>query len=349
MSERHGSTDFAPLSTLDVQSLTMTQIIRLQNQLQQELTRRFERPMLLLFSDIVGSTPYFARYGDALGRQLQQLHFDLLDSSLPAAQGRIVDTAGDGAFCVFPGADAAVEGVIGFQKALARENAARSHAHQLRVRLGLHWGAVLTDGVIVSGDAVNLCARVAGSAEPGTIRLTRPVFHELGPLYRLDCRLLGAVELKGLSSGVELFELDWRDTAAFPRRLRIVETGVDVALPQHDIVSLGRLLEHDGVRANDIVLAHPDPDKARQISRWHLELRRVADGLRLRVLSDSGTEVDGRPVARGTETPVRAGSQIRVADVLTLVLAGAEGFDAGEDTNRTMVRSLPTRSPRPGD
>jgi class 3 adenylate cyclase len=74
--------------------------------------------MLLLFSDIVGSTPYFARYGDAAGRQLQQLHVDLLESSLREPQGRIVDTAGDGAFCVFARADAAVAGVIAL--ALAR-------------------------------------------------------------------------------------------------------------------------------------------------------------------------------------------------------------------------------------
>lgn len=335
---------------LEFETLTMTEIIRLQNQLQQELTRRFERPMLLLFSDIVGSTPYFARYGDAAGRQLQQLHVDLLESSLREPQGRIVDTAGDGAFCVFARADAAVAGVIAFQQALARANAARAHAHQLRVRLGMHWGAVLTDGIVVSGDAVNLCARVAESAEPGTIRLTRQVFHELGPLHRLNCHLLGAVELKGVTGSVELFELDWRDTSTFPRRLHILETGVDIALPQQDVVALGRLLEHDGARANDIVLAHPDPDKARQISRWHLELRRVADGLRLRVLSDSGTEVDGQPVERGTELAVRAGSKIRVADVLTLVLAGDDRPGGADDDNsRTMMRSLPTRAPQRAD
>lgn len=334
---------------LDFATLTMTEIIRLQNQLQQELTRRFERPLLLMFSDIVGSTPYFARYGDAAGRQMQQLHFDLLDTSLKENQGRIVDTAGDGAFCVFARADEAVAGVIAFQQGLARANEARAHAHQLKVRLGLHWGTALTDGVVVSGDAVNLCARVAESAEPGTIRLTRPAFQELGTARRLSCHLIGSVALKGVAGNVELFELDWRDSSAFPRRLRIVETGVDIALPQQDIISLGRLLEHDGVRANDIVLAHPDPDRARQISRWHLELRRVADGLHLRVLTDSGTEVDGQRLERGSEMPVRAGSQVRVADVLTLVLEGAQVAGSAEDDGaRTMMRSMSTRAPRPG-
>jgi len=36
----------------------------LQNELQQELTRRFLRHAALAFSDIVGSTEYFARFGE---------------------------------------------------------------------------------------------------------------------------------------------------------------------------------------------------------------------------------------------------------------------------------------------
>ena len=39
--------------------------------------------------------------------------------------------------------------------------------HQLQVRIGVHWGPVLTDGQIVSGDSVNLCARVAASSNIG--------------------------------------------------------------------------------------------------------------------------------------------------------------------------------------
>ena len=122
---------------IDLSALTMTEIIRLQNQLQQELTRRFERQMLLVFSDIVGSTPYFARFGDAAGRQLQQLHFDLLAQCFSASGGRIVDTAGDGAFCAFPSADDAVQGLIVLQLQMARENAARGRQHQMQLRIGM--------------------------------------------------------------------------------------------------------------------------------------------------------------------------------------------------------------------
>ena len=322
---------------MDLSTLTMTEIIRLQNQLQQELTRRFERQMLLVFTDIVGSTPYFARFGDAAGRQLQQLHFDLLGQCFGPAQGRIVDTAGDGAFCAFPDADAAVRGLIKLQQRMAQENAARGRQHQMQLRMGMHWGSVLSDGVAVSGDAVNLCARVASSSEPGEIRLTRQVFQELGPAHRLMCRSLGSVMLKGVAAPVEVIALDWRDASLFPRRLRIEETGEEISLPQQDIVSFGRLPEHDGQRANDVVLSHPEPELSRQISRWHFELRRVPEGLRVRALSDNGTEVDGVMAARGVDTPVVSGTRIRVSEVLTLCLVGPQRMTVDEDADSTMM------------
>jgi class 3 adenylate cyclase len=319
-------------------NLTLTDIIRLQSQLQQELSRRFERPLLMVFSDMVGSTPYFARHGDAMGRQMHQRHFDLLTQGFGPNGGRIVDAVGDGAFCAFPTANSGVRGVIAFHQEMARDNMLRARAHQLSVRIGLHWGSVLTDGVAVTGDAVHVAARVARVSEPGGTCLTRQVFQELDAAQRLMCHALGQRALKGLAQPVELLELDWRDPVAFPRRLLIEETGEWLDLPQQDIVSFGRLFEHEGSRANDIVLVHPEPEHARLISRWHFELRRVADGLRLRPLSDSQTSVDGNRIDKGTDAPVRSGSRIRVADTLTLRMVGSALDLPDDDDSATMIR-----------
>jgi hypothetical protein len=46
----------------DFENLTLTELVRLQSELSQSLTRRFERRLALTFSDIVGSTAYFARF-----------------------------------------------------------------------------------------------------------------------------------------------------------------------------------------------------------------------------------------------------------------------------------------------
>ena len=323
------------LSTLG--TLGMTEIVRLQNQLQNELRRRFERSLLMAFSDIVGSTPYFARFGDAVGRQLHLLHGDLLGQAAGAAEGRVVDAVGDGVFCAFPSVAAGVRGIVAFQQAMARENAARAREHQLSVRIGLHWGSVLTDGTLVTGDSVHVAARVARTAEPGGVCLTRQVFLEFGPELRLHCRPIGTRELRGVTQPFDLLELDWRDPSAFPRRVLIEETEQQIALPQQDIVSFGRLHEPEGARANDIVLFHPDPVRSRQISRWHFELRRAPDGLRLRTLSDGVTTIDGQPVGKGVEVPVRSGTRIGVANTLTLRLAGPAHAAADDEDSRTMV------------
>lgn len=328
----------------DLSQLSMTQIIRYQAMLQQELTRRFEKQLVLAFSDIVGSTPYFARFGDAAGRQLQQLHFDLLMQGITPHGGRVVDTAGDGAFIVFDNASAAVQGVVAVQRAVSQANLARSRPHQLQLRLGLHWGPVLTDGTAVSGDSVNLCARVASSSEVGEIRLTRELFHELGSAARVLCQPVGQVELKGVSRAVEVLRLEWRDRSQFPTQLRLEPSGEVIDLPAQDIISFGRLREHEGSPANDVVLTHPDPQLARHISRWHFELRRGPQGYCLRSLSDTVTEVNGAPAPKGQDVPVKPGARIQLAGALALVLLPPSSV-ATEDDGRTMF-DMTTLSPK---
>jgi len=322
----------------DLESLTLTEIIRLQNQLSQVLSRRFERQLAVAFSDIVGSTSYFACWGDESGRKLQQLHTDLLQQSIKGYGGRIVDTAGDGAFTCFSKVDDAVEGLIDFLKTLSRENSVRSREHQLNVRIGIHFGSTLTDGTLVSGDAVNLASRVTSTAEPGEIRLTREAFREIGnPGRRIACRLMPPATLKGILRPVELMLLDWRDRSVFPVAANVEETGEKIALPDQDIVTFGRLAEHDGQAANDVILTLPDKMQAKQISRWHFELRRRTDGMILRAVSDSITEVDGKPVPKGEEAPVRPGSVVKLARVMTLNFTAPESEGGGDGEHTLMT------------
>ena len=207
----------------------------------------------------------------------------------------------------------------------------------MQVRIGVHCGPVLTDDVVVSGDSVNLCSRVAASAAVGEIRITRDVFQDLALAHRLNCRPLGPVDLKGVSRQIELLTLDWRDHSMFPVLFRIEETGEEVLLPQQDIISFGRLREHEGTLANDVILTLPDPLLARQISRWHFELRRLADGFRLRPLSDGATEVDGERVRKGEEAAIKPGSRVRVAAVLTLEFASPSVGVNSDNSDATMI------------
>jgi class 3 adenylate cyclase len=302
-----------------VGTFSMTEIVRLQDRLSRELKLRFEKNLAVAFSDIVGSTPYFERFGDEAGRKLQQRHHDLVERAASPAGGRIVDTAGDGAFCAFPGAEAAAGALIELQQEICKDNVALPREHQLVVRLGFHFGSVLTDGQLVTGEAVNLAARVAGSGAPGEIRMTKDAFRELGNVFhRLNSRSIGQVALKGISRPVELLVLEWRDRALFPDSVRIRETGEELRLPSKDTIAFGRLGDGEGGTANDVVLALPDETATRRISRWHFELRRHPEGLMLRQLSDRLTEIGGTAVARGAEVAIPPGTIVRAGRAITL-------------------------------
>lgn len=302
----------------------MTELIRLQDVLSKAIVRRFEKRLALVFSDVVGSTPYFHRFGDEAGRKLQQRHYDLVNASIAPEGGRVVDTAGDGVFLCFESVTAASRAMVALQRAIVRDNDSRASEHRLNLRIGVHVGPVLTDGVLVSGDAVNFCSRVAGSAGSGEIRLSLQAYSELTELeLRLKSRRQKAVELKGVDKPQELFTLDWLDATKFPTKVRF-EDGTEQRLPTLDVIRFGRLREQDGVTANDVVISLSDPNLQSRISRWHFELHRRADGFMLRSVSTSTTEVDGRAVVRGEELVVRPGAKVRLGGAITLEFASED-------------------------
>ena len=108
-------------------------------------------------------------------------------------------------------------------------------------------------------------------------------------------------------------------------------------LPPQPIITFGRLREMNGTQANDIVLTHKDPSQAQHISRWHFEVRRAPEGLILRSVSTQHTEVSGKTLCKGEETPIIAGTVVRLSDVLTLRFIAGTSDQASEDNAVTTV------------
>lgn len=138
------------MMSIDFESLTLREIIRLQNQLSTCLARRFEKWLAIIFSDIVGSTAYFQRYGDQAGRQIHQQHLDLLAANLEGSDGRIVDTAGDGALLAFTRIEDATEFSIRFHRARWHTYRSTLPEQRWQTRTCIHWGPTLTDGTTVA-------------------------------------------------------------------------------------------------------------------------------------------------------------------------------------------------------
>jgi len=121
----------------------------------------------LMFADIVGSTELASEMGDrAWGHLLIQYH-DLIRKALARFHGRIVDTVGDGLFATFGGPAAAIRCAQAVTSSVTELG--------LRVRFGIHTGECEVVEGGLGGIAVNTAARIADSAGPGDILVSRTV------------------------------------------------------------------------------------------------------------------------------------------------------------------------------
>ncbi len=121
----------------------------------------------VLFTDICSSTERAAAMGDARWRTVLTEHDRLVRREVEGRRGRLIKSTGDGALATFDGPARAIEGAAAIRDALADLG--------LDVRAGLHTGECELMGEDVGGIAVHIGARVAATAGPGEIRVSRTV------------------------------------------------------------------------------------------------------------------------------------------------------------------------------
>jgi class 3 adenylate cyclase len=135
----------------------------------------------VVFADVVGSTARAERLHPEDVRALMADFFAAMADEIRAEGGTIEKFAGDAIMAVYgvPTAheDDAVRAVRAARRMLARLerwNAMRDPSERLELRIGVNTGDVVTSGVpggelLVTGDAVNVAARIQQAAEPGAI------------------------------------------------------------------------------------------------------------------------------------------------------------------------------------
>jgi class 3 adenylate cyclase len=151
----------------------------------------------VLFVDVAGSTQLAARIGDSRFADLLGEFLQLVRRQLNRYQGRLVDTAGDGALALFDSP----------ARAIACAEAVRDgvRALGLQVRAGVHTGEMEHGpGGAVRGIAVHTGARVAALAGPGEILVSRTIRDLVaGAPIQLESR--GSHQLKGVPGSWEVF------------------------------------------------------------------------------------------------------------------------------------------------
>ena len=151
--------------------------------------------VVLVFSDIEGSTRRNASLGDREWVKVLERHEALIRRNVSAHKGFVVKNQGDGFMVAFPDPVGAVRCCIAVQQALFEG----THGSDgIRVRMGAHIGTSVRRGDDLFGLDVATAARVAGLADGGEILVSDALRQTIGEHDQIGFGAARDVELKGV-------------------------------------------------------------------------------------------------------------------------------------------------------
>jgi adenylate cyclase len=162
------------------------------------LHSRLSHPPAMCFLDISGYTRLTQERGDAAAAELAASLSRVVQKTAPRHGGRPVKWLGDGVMLHFPVPGEAVAGALDMVRAVAAADLPPAH-------VGLHAGPVIFQEGDYYGSTVNLASRIADHAGPGQVLVSQAVMNATS---RSDLTFseIGAVELKGVTGAMPLFE-----------------------------------------------------------------------------------------------------------------------------------------------
>ena len=168
----------------------------------------------LLFTDIEGSTRLARELGDSWAEVLA-VHHGLVGDAIAAECGYVDGTEGDAFFATFADPTAAVRAAVAGQRAL-RAQRWDGGVGELRVRMGLHVGAVRRAETGYVGLEVHRAARVAAAAHGGQLLLSDAARGAADGVVGVEA--LGLHRLKDFPGAEALWcaVIDGRGADAFP-------------------------------------------------------------------------------------------------------------------------------------
>lgn len=152
----------------------------------------------IMFTDMVGYTALMQE-DERRAKVSRDRQRAVLEQSISAHGGRILQFYGDGTLSVFQSAVAAVECGIAIQEAL------RSGDPIIPLRIGIHSGDVVHDENGVFGDGVNVASRIEGLGVAGSVLVSGKVYDEIKNQTSIRTRGLGSFNLKNIKHPTKVY------------------------------------------------------------------------------------------------------------------------------------------------
>ncbi len=139
---------------------------------------------------------------------------DLMRRKIGEFSGEIKGSAGDNAFMIFDSAVDAVTFAVEMQKLFAAENKGLPEDEQILFRFGINLGEVLIKDDEITGESVNIAARIEAFARPGNICISGAAYEHVSNKLQYGYEYLGGQEFKNIGKTVEVFQVHENPTSA---------------------------------------------------------------------------------------------------------------------------------------
>jgi predicted ATPase/class 3 adenylate cyclase len=155
--------------------------------------------LTFLIADIRGYSRFTATHGDEAAVRLASAFADIVEATVVARGGTLVELRGDEALAAFQSPREALRAAVDVQR---RFGEVATDDLPLRVGIGIDAGEALRLRNGFRGGALNLAARLCSAAGAGEILASDGVIHLAGTLDDLDVRARGHASFHGMTSPV---------------------------------------------------------------------------------------------------------------------------------------------------
>jgi class 3 adenylate cyclase len=172
---------------------------------------KFRRNIIVLFTDIKGSTAYFEKYGDAAGLLMVSTCNDAISEIVREHGGKVIKTIGDAVMASFEECTEAVSAAIKMQMKIYSDSQQKPEQDRVSIRIGMNYGLGIVKPDDVFGDVVNVASRVESVGAPEQIVISDTVYEKVVGTNKFKLHALGRFALKGKGENRELYEVQWTD------------------------------------------------------------------------------------------------------------------------------------------
>lgn len=171
------------------------------------------RNVVVLFTDIQGSTAYFEKQGDTAGAAMMKQCKSILRVIVEEHGGRVIRAIGDGMLAIFDDCAVSIKTAIGMQHAVQAVANAQPVGGRIAIRIGIHYDPGIVRPGDVFGDVVNVASRIESVAQARQILISETVYKNA--LNRgFMVRKLGRFLLKSKTTESTLYEVLWGSSKA---------------------------------------------------------------------------------------------------------------------------------------